>query len=596
MKGRTGLNRQKIGRWDLSDLLPSEDDGIVSARLEALKDRVERFTTFREPLQTDPTPELLLVALADYEAIVTEMHTLSAYASLRFAADTQSSVVLTLRNRIQHVLTGLSNRILFFSLWWRLLPEDEAERLLPGSTRHPDARHYLEDLRRFTPFTLEERSEQIINLKDSDGIDAVLTLYSMLTNRLEFELEIDGEELRLTRDGLTRYVRSADPDLREAAYRELFRVYEVEAPVLAQIYANRLRDWHNENLDLRGFRSPIQVRNLSNDVPDTAVETLLTVARENTRIFQRYFRLKAGWLGLDRLRRYDIYAPLAASPRQVDYAESVAMVLDVFGRFDPRLSELAGRVFAERHIDSEVRKGKQGGAFCMTVLPEQTPWLLLNWTGEVRDAATLAHELGHAVHSMLAAGHSVLTQHPVLPLAETASVFGEMLVTDHLLASEKDPLVRRELLAGALDDIYATVMRQAYFTLYEIEAHRAVLADRSPEDLQRIYLENLREQFGDSLDLDEGFRLEWLTIPHIYHTPFYCYAYSFGQLLVLSLYQRFREEGETFKPGYLRLLAHGGAARPADILAEADIDMTEAAFWQGGFDLVAGLVDELETL
>ncbi len=222
--------------------------------------------------------------------------------------------------------------------------------------------------------------------------------------------------------------------------------------------------------------------------------------------------------------------------------------------------------------------------------------MLVNYTGRVRDVATLAHELGHAVHSMLAEDHSVLTQHPVLPLAETASVFSEMLLTDRLLAEETSPSARKELLAAAIDDSYATVMRQAFFVLFERRAHEAILAGKPPAYLNEIYREILDEQFGDSVEVGEEFHPEWTMIPHIYHTPFYCYAYSFGQLLVLALYRRFQEEGEAFKPGYLRLLAHGGSARPEAILTEAGIDMRDEGFWQGGFQVVGGMVEELEGL
>jgi oligoendopeptidase F len=503
---------------------------------------------------------------------------------------------------VRQTTTAAYNRILFFTLWWRGLGDAEAEALLPSpaeaaaDARLADHRHYLIDLRRLKPHTLDEKSEQIINVKDDNGIQAVTTLYSMLTNRLEFRLEVDGEERRLTRDALTSHAFSPRADLREAAYRELYRVYEGEANILAQIYMNRVRDWHEENVGLRGYRSAIAVRNTDNDIPDGAVEALLAVARENAPLFQRYFRLKAGWLGLDRLRRYDIYAPLAASDREIPYGEAVRSVLATFDAFHPTFARMAERVFAESHIDSEIRKGKRSGAFCSTIAPRFTPWVLVNYAGKVRDVATLAHELGHAIHSMLAEGHSTLTQHASLPLAETASVFGEMLMTDRLLREEPDPLARRELLAAAVDDVYATVLRQSYFVLFETEAHAAILEGRSLEDLNALYMGKLEEQFGDSVEVAPEFRLEWLSIPHIFHTPFYCYAYSFGQLLVLALYRRYQEQGEAFKSGYLKLLAYGGSARPEEMLAELGIDMTDRAFWQLGFDLVRERIDELERL
>jgi oligoendopeptidase F len=253
-------------------------------------------------------------------------------------------------------------------------------------------------------------------------------------------------------------------------------------------------------------------------------------------------------------------------------------------------------VFRENHIDSELRAGKRGGAFCYSVNPGLTPWVMVNYTGQARDVGTLAHELGHAIHGMLAADHSLLTYHPSLPLAETASVFSEMLLTDRLLEEETDKAVVRDILASAIDDAYATVQRQAYFTLFEREAHERIMAGDRIEDLCVRYLDNLRSQFGDAMTLSEDFRWEWIAIPHIYHTPFYTYAYSFGQLLVLSLYQQYREQGNSFVPNYLKLLSYGGSAEPARVLRDAGFDIASTDFWQGGYDVLSGMVDRLAAL
>jgi len=582
--------------WNLTELLPDAGEQTLNRRFDEIRSAVERFERHRDALSEALTPDGLVAILDEYRAIVERAWILSGYSSLAFSADTQSPENLNLRSRVHEFLTGVFNRMLFFSLWWRALPTDAAERLMPAGDHHADERHYLEELRLFAPYTLDERSEQIINLKDINGIDALVTVYAMLTNRLEFTLDVDGATRRLTRDELMRYAYSSDPDVRARAYRELYRVYGEDASVLGQLYAHRARDWASENVDLRGVASPIAVRNLANDVPDEAVETLLSVCRENRSVFQRYFQLKAEWLGMNRLRRYDLYAPIGTSDRQVPYEEAVRLVLETFHDFHPRFAELAERVFAEDHIDSAVRKGKRGGAMCSTVLPSLTPWVLVNYTDQPRDVATLAHELGHAIHSMMAAEHSALTQQPSLPLAETASVFAEILVTERLLERERDPLVRREILAKSVDDIYATVLRQTYFVLFERDAHDAIRAGSSLEALEQIYLENLAEQFGDSVEIPGEFRYEWLSIPHIYQSPFYCYSYAFGQLLVLSLYRRYQREGEAFKPVYLRLLAHGGSARPTAILSEAGVDMSDPAFWRGGFQVVEEMVEELAGL
>ncbi|MEZ4870236.1 MAG: M3 family oligoendopeptidase [Caldilineaceae bacterium] len=586
----------QLSSWDLSELLPEPSEAIVTDRLATLEETVQSFVAHRECLNPEMEPELLINMMEQYQDLVEQVYRVGAYGSLWFSSDTQSSAALTYRNRIQQTMTDVQNRTLFFDLWWKALDDDEAAALLPSAEAFPDYRHYLMDLRRTKPFTLDEKSEQLINTKDANGIDAVMTLYSMLTNRLEFKIEIEGETKTLTRDALMGYAQSRDANLRAAAYQELYRVYGQEANILAQIYSNRVRDWYNEHVGLRRYASPIAVRNVANDIPDAAVDALLEVSQRNTGLFQRYFRLKAGWLGVEKLRRYDIYAPLATSDRLVDYDNAVHMVLETFANFHPTVATAAQRVFADNHIDSEVRKGKRGGAFCSTVLPSLTPWVLMNYTGRIRDVATLAHELGHAIHSMLAEEHSILTQHPTLPLAETASVFAEMLLTERLLAEEKDPLARRELLAAAMDDMYATVMRQAYFVIFERKAHDAIMANRSPEELHDLYRETLIEQFGDSLEIAPEFKYEWISIPHIYQTPFYCYAYSFGQLLVLSLYRRYQQEGEAFKPGYMKLLAYGGSARPEAILHEANIDISDPAFWQGGFDVIRDILDELEAI
>jgi oligoendopeptidase F len=373
-------------------------------------------------------------------------------------------------------------------------------------------------------------------------------------------------------------------------------VFSDQAMVLGQIYSHRVRDWASEQVTLRGFDSPISVRNLQNDIPDPVVETLLDVCRTNMSIFHRYFRFKARRLGMDRLRRYDIYAPIGAAEKTYPFSEAADLVLDSLNRFSPRLAGHARRVLADDHLDSEIRHGKRGGAFCYSVLPGLTSWVLVNYAGKAGDVQTLAHELGHAMHGMMAAGHSVLTFRSALPMAETASVFSEMLVTDRLLREESDPAVRRDLLVLTLDDAYATIARQVYFVLYEIEAHKRAVENATTDDLCELYMDNLRDQFGDTLDLSDDFRWEWTAIPHIYERPFYCYAYSFGQLLVLALYQQYKEEGAAFVPRYHKILSYGGSASPAHIISEAGFDMTSPDFWQGGFDVLREMMDELEAL
>ncbi|MBN1306167.1 MAG: M3 family oligoendopeptidase [Anaerolineales bacterium] len=583
----------KQTKWSLDDLYPGIDSPKLETTFDQIEEQITAFEGIRNKLQADIPAEQFMDFVRASETTARLESRLYAYAGLSFSADTQDQPVQTLMARIEQFLADVANRTLFFSLWWKELDDQNAERLMAEAG---DYRYYLQEIRNFKPHTLSEPEEKIINLKNVTGFSALNTLYDAITNRYIFKLEEEGKVKELTRGELMTYVQGTDPDLRARAYQELYRVYGEDGNILGQMYQTLVRDWRNENLSLRKFASPISVRNLRNDIPDEAVETLLRVSQKNGGIFQRFFKLKARTLGKERLRRYDIYAPVIEADKEYSHEQAAEMVLASFKDFDPRTAELAQRVFDENHLDSEVRKGKRSGAFCWSILPEMTPFVLLNHTGKARDVATMAHELGHAIHSMLASEHTAFTFHSSLPLAETASTFGEMMLVDKMLAEEKDQDVRRDLLFRQVDDAYATIMRQTYFALFEKQAHEMIHQNASVEALSKAYMENLEEQFDGSLELSDEFKWEWVSIPHIYHTPFYVYAYAFGQLLVLSLYRQYKAEGDSFKPKYLKILAAGGSQAPADILSEAGIDIRSADFWQGGFDVIKGLVDQLETL
>lgn len=582
-------------RWKLDALLPSAEPAEIEKALKVFERKVKKVEGWRKALKANIPIKDFLALLKDYEAMMWDGSRLGAFAQLRFAADTQDQAVLALMMQTQQLFAEAQNRTLFFSLWWKALSEKNARRLMKASG---DLRYWLEEMRHFKPHTLSEAEEKIINLKDVNGGNALQTLFQTITSKLEFTLEINGEKKTLTRDALMVYARDPNPALRAAAYQEQLRVFAEQGPVLAQIYGALIRDWRSENVGLRKYKTPISARNLVNDLPDSVVETLLDVITENARIFQRYFTLKAKWINAPggKLRRYDLYAPLDEAEKDYPYDDAVRMVVDTFGEFDPRVGALAKQVFDDGHVDAEVRTGKRGGAFCAGVLPGVSPWVLLNYTNKARDVATVAHEMGHAIHALLAADHSLLTFHSGLPMAETASVFSEILLTEKLLAQESDPAVRRSVLAKALDDTYATVGRQGYFALWEKEAHELVHQGKTADEMAARYLETLKEQFGEAVDVSDDFKWEWVSIPHFYQVPFYVYAYSFGQLLVLSLYQMYKREGAAFKPKYLKILSYGGSEAPARILKEAGIDVTSAQFWQGGFDVIAGMIDELEKL
>ncbi|MFH1909457.1 MAG: M3 family oligoendopeptidase, partial [Chloroflexota bacterium] len=517
--------------WSLTDLFAALDAPELEAAFKSLEAQVADFEKLRPQLKPEIATSNFLEIVQVSEETARLAHKVYAFAGLSFAADTQDQAIQTLMGRVQQFMAELENRSLFFSLWWKDLDEANAKRLMDASG---DYRYHLEVMRLFKPHTLTEPEEKIVNLKNVTGSQALVTLYDALTNRYVFKLEVDGETKELTRGELSPFIRGAAPDLRAKAYQELYRVYSADGSILGQMYQTLARDWRNENLTLRKFANPIAARNLSNDIPDEAVDTLLEVAGKNAPLFQRYFRLKAKHLGMERLRRYDIYAPVVKSDKTYEYGKAAEMVLDSFSAFHPDFGKHARRVFEDNHLDSEVRKGKQSGAFCWGVVPEIAPWVKLNYQSRADDVATMAHELGHAIHAMLAAHHTIFTFHSSLPLAETASTFGEMMLVDKLLAEESDESVRRDMLFRQVDDSYATIMRQAYFALFERQAHAMLVKNASVDELAAAYMENLKDQFGDAVELSDEFKWEWISIPHIYNTPFYVYAYAFGQLLVLS--------------------------------------------------------------
>ncbi len=579
--------------WSLADLFENFKDPKYEATFKEIEEGVRAFEAYKEQLTPDISTDLFIQIIREYERFYRLISHLGGFAELAFSENTQDQEAQAAFARVNQFWAEMNNKTLFFSLWWKQLDEDNAQRLLASSG---DFHYWLVAMRNFKDFTLSEPEEKIINIKDVTGFSALNMLYDSITNRYLFKIEIDGEEKELTRGEVSALVREPDPDLRARAYQSLFSVYQEDAPILGQIYQYIARDWRNENINLRKFKQPISVRNLVNDIPDDVIEILLEVTRQNAKHFHRFFNLKAKRIGMDKLRRYDIYAPVEKSDKQYDYGEAADIVLESFLEFDPKFADMAKQILDANHVDSEVRKGKMSGAFCATITPDLTPWILLNYQGKPDDVATMAHELGHGIHSLMAQGHSALTQHACLPLAETASTFGEMVLIDKLLAQETDQAVRRDLLFRQMDDAFATILRQNYFSMFEKTAHELVAQDAQVNELAEAYMENLKSQFGDSVTISDEFRWEWVMVSHFYNVPFYVYAYAFGQLLVLSLYKQYQEEGDAFKPRYMDILAAGGSIAPMALLRNAGMDVSRPEFWQGGYDVIEEMVNALEKL
>lgn len=590
---RTSTRRSRSifpDRWDLTHLV---DDPVhkLDVLLAELESKISRFEAARSTLTPSIAAPEFLTLLRLSEEIVQDSSRLGAYSYLWFSENTKNANARSFKTRVEEQLTNLSNRLLFFDLWWQSVDDANAERLMANTG---DLRYHLETIRHFKPHTLSEPEEKIINLKNVTGRSAVHTLYDVVTNGFTFTSKERGKKKTVTREELMAHVHSPKASVRQATYQELYRVFTAQRDLLSEMYKTLVNDWKAENLGLRHFSSPIATRNLGNDVPDQAVNVLLASCAKNADIFQRYFSLKAKICKIKPMSRYHLYAPHRTETKKYKYADAVTMVLDAYRGFSPHLAELAEQVFRDKHIDGPTRPGKLGGAYCYSVVPDMTPYVMLNYTGDARDVATMAHELGHAVHGMMAKEHSVFTFHSTLPLAETASVFGERILSDALMAQEPNKTVQQGLLLSQLDDIYATVLRQAYFVRFEKLAHGMIADGATGDQLAQVYLDELKQQFGKAVKIPDEFRWEWLTIPHIYASPFYCYAYSFGNLLVLALYRMYKEQGASFVPKYLELLATGGSKAPQEILTTVGVDMTSEAFWQSGFDTIREMVGQLE--
>ena len=585
----------KLGEWDLSEIAKSSKSLEFQKKIKEIQIMSKKFEKIKSSLDPKMSSKKFMSILHDLEGISEKMSLIGGYASLSYSANTQSDEATSLLTMMSKLGSDISNQILFFDLWWKTQIDDKnAKRLIKDTG---ELSEYLKHKRLVAKYSLSEPEEKIINTLDVTGISALVKLYDKITNAYKYKMKVGKKSKILTREELTNFVRSTSAKTREDAYKTLLTKYNENKGVIGEIYQNIALNWKHEGVDIRGYKSPISMRNIGNDVDDKTIEALLQVCRKNSSVFQKFFIQKAKMLKMKKLRRYDLYAPAASNIKEKNYSydKSVKLVFDSLGKFSPKLEKFARQVFDEKHIDSSVRAGKRDGAFCSTLTPKITPFVLINFTGKSRDVFTLAHELGHAVHSETAQDRSILVQDAPLPLAETASTFSELLLYDNISSKITDN-EKKIMLSEKIDDLYATIMRQSFFTIFEKDAHEQIGQGTTIDEISKTYLKNLKEQFGNSISVSDDFAIEWSCIPHFYHTPFYCYAYSFGNLLALSLFQRYKKEGKEFASDYIDILSAGGSKKPEDLLDEHDLDIRSPKFWQEGFDFIKTQVKELESL
>ena len=585
----------KLSKWSLDDLLKNPTRSTFDKKLSELNNYAKEFEKQKKFLDKKISTKKFLDLIHKIEHITEKSSIIGGYASLQYSENTQSDEATSLLTRISQFGSEIENRLLFFDLWWKKqIDEKNARRLIKSSGEFSQ---YLEFKRILAKYSLSEPEEKIINTLDVTGASALVKLYDKITNAFVYVVKIDGKKKRMNREELTTLVRNKKSKVREAAYKSLFSKYSENKGVTGEIYQNIVLNLKDEGIGMRGFSSPIMIRNIANNVDEKTVKTLLDVCRKNAKVFQKYFKEKAKLLGMKKIRRYDLYAPRKSNIKEktYSYGKSVKLVLESLDKFSPTLSKYANNVFSQNHVDSELRPGKVSGAFCSTPSPNKTPYVLMNFTGRSRDVFTLSHEIGHAIHSICASKNSILISDASLPLAETASTFSEMLLYDNLseLVSNEE---RKIMLSEKIDDFYATIGRQSFFTLFEISAHEQIANSTTIDEISKTYLHNLNEQFGSSVNVSEDFQTEWSCIPHFYHAPFYCYSYAFGNLLSLSLFQRYKKEGSGFASTYTKILSAGGSKKPENLLQQFGIDITKSRFWQDGFDYIKTQVDELSKL
>ncbi len=588
------MTRFRPAEWDLSQLVSDPKSPTFKRQISLIEKKVRNFEKVRKNLKPNISSKRFSELLESLEEISEKFTVVGGYASLRYSANTQSDEATSLLTKMTKLGSQIENRTLFFDQWWKKQIDDKnANRLIRSSG---DLAEHLRFKRLLAKYSLSEPEEKIINTLDVTGSTALVKLYDKITNAFQYIAKIDGKTRKYNREELSLLVRSPKTKTREIAYRALLSKYDQNKGVLGEIYQNLVLNWKDESVEIRGYASPISVRNIGNDVNDITVDSLLSVCKKNSHVFQRFFVHKARMLGLKKLHRYDLYAPpQKVKQKSYTFDQAVKLVLKTINEFSPKLSEYAKKIFIQNHIDSSIRLGKRTGAFCSAISPKLTPYVMVNFKGKTNDVFTLAHELGHAVHSISASDKSIFVAEAPLPLAETASTFSEMLLFDKILNQVSDD-EKKSIFIEHLDDLYSTIQRQAFFTIFEIVAHQKIGESATIDDISRAYAKTLDDQFAKSIDISEDFGIEWSCIPHFYHSPFYCYAYSFGNLLALSFFERYKKEGSSFVPIYLDILSAGGSKKPEDLLKEHGIDISSQKFWQDGFEYIKNQTVKLSKL
>jgi len=575
--------------WNLEDFYASADDEALARDQQRCEAMAEEVAVHYQGQVASLTAEELAELVKRLEEIDVLVARFQAYAYLRFVTQTGSSEASALLQRFEEFGARIQAKTLFFELEWNQVDDEQAETLLHAGALDR-YRHHLQALRRYRPHQLSLAEERLLARIAPVGRSAWMALFDKVMGQARF-----GGEGRTEEEVLADLYR-ADRQKRRQAALDLTEGLERHLTVLTHVF-NTMAGEKMIMDRLRRYPTWLSAINLANELRDDTVETLVETVRGRYDLVRRYYRLKRRLLGVEALYDYDRYAPLPGLPEDtVTWSQARDLVLEAFAGFSPRMSEIARRFFDKRWIHAPVLPGKRGGAFAHPCVPCVHPYVMVNFTGSLRDVETLAHELGHGVHQYLAADRGFYNSDTQLVLAETASVFAEMLVFKRLLDRIRDPAARRAFVCQKIESIFATVFRQVAMNRFEHAMHQARRSqgELGADELGRLWLATQEEMFGDSVRLTEGYRIWWAYIPHFLGTPGYVYSYAFGELLVLALYSRYQERPEAFVDRYLDLLAAGGSDTPYRLLEPFGVDLDDPEFWQDGLDLIQVMIESVE--
>ncbi len=585
--------------WDLSDLYAGHNDPQLSLDMASAATRAKQFAdSYRGKINVagGPAPELIAAATREIESIFEAIGKAGVFAELLHAADLATAHNGALVAWAREASSAVRQDLIFFDLEWIAVEETLAQSIIDHPSCRP-YRHYLASIRRYRPHVLSEAEERVLEDKANTGGRAFSRLFDEIFASMKFSVRLDGNERSLNESEVLALLYEPQREVRRIAAAAMTKGLRDNEILLGFIFNVLVQD-HAVDDRQRHYANPMDARHLANEISGATVEALMTASEARHDLVQRYYRLKRRLLGLDVLYDYDRYVPLAADTTVTTWSQCRETVLGAYAAFSPEMSDIAAKFFDQRWIDAAPRDGKRGGAFSSSTVPSAHPYVLVNYTGRVHDVMTVAHELGHGVHQYLSRPQGYLQADTPLTTAETASVFGEMLVFDHLRQSLTDPKARLALLCSKIEDTIGTVFRQIGLTRFEQRLHQArrTQGELSREAIGDIWQSVNTALYGDAVILTDDYRWWWAYIPHFIHSPFYCYAYGFGELLVLSLYQQYRREGASFVPKYLKLLAAGGSDTPENLLRPLGMNIADPLFWQQGLEPFRAMVEEAETL